>query len=797
MRVMRAVSSGPMETGALPASWPACNWVFNADHFIRFADRILDMSANRYRAPARYINADVSVDNLLRTIDSMSRQCRSRNETESELARIRSIITLYRPHLQNRVDLQVAELVIEALMPPNNAQQITHNFNYKYDYNTNAAPPFNTNAAPPPPPPPPFFPVVPARPTDAFGAPIAPSEPTPTPPSKSPNPIQQNVYINSTGEAARPPSQNPKPPPPASGAVARMQTDDADQLALQNDYDALTREYTLVSYKRLIRTLVTVSQKYIINDLFVRSLVKLCSIELLLNNDLGALVDCINREMLLNIRYDTPDLCRLLVALIRGFFTLASSVMQREFSLTQYDSVVLVEEQVWSVKTTLDQKMNMLFEELEASRNALSETVLKLNRVQLELNEARRNASMLKNQVNMNEALRQRPALLGNDLAQSRDRALEVQSRDLVLESELEKERSRARSLEEELARARRELDSVSERQAGENVRAQRDLESAQTRHADELARVRRELRERHDNDIKQVRLESQAARRAETSAKRQQTEDLLNNLNSRLEAQTSMNVRLQTEAEELADVNARLRAEIDSFQRDSRTIESDVSVLQSRIAQLEAAAASEAARGAQLETELSGLTKKLQESTAEVLALRRDKEDLERRTAASAAQDASYNQLQEDIERVKNDLSRLTDSSDGVQFDILKLNNLRDQTLRDRLQELQSENDRLREGPEREIERQAESINASVNDQFDRIKRTIDEFKNKQRQYEKSEKEYVQKYELLARAVTRDKLTAELVPRKIQKLFEDTAFSTSQYVDSPENLVSSSDDII
>ncbi|UOQ18855.1 desmoplakin [Olene mendosa nucleopolyhedrovirus] len=793
MRVMRAVSSGPMETGALPASWAACSWVFNVDHSIRFADCILDMSANRYRAPSRYINADVSVDNLLRTIDSMSRQCRSQNETEYELARIRSIITLYRPHLQNRVDLQVAELVIEALMPPNNAQQITHNFNYKYDYNTNtnaAPPPFNTNSAAPPPP---FFSVVPPRPTDAFGAPIAPSEPAPS--AKTPNPIQQNVYINSAGEAAaaRPPSPNPRPPPAAGGGVvARVQADDADQLALQHDYDALTREYTLVSYKRLIRTLVAVSQKYIVNDLFVRSLVKLCSIELLLNNDLGALVDCINREMLTNIRYDTPDLCRLLVALIRGFFTLASSVMQREFSLTQYDSVALVEEQVWSVKTTLDQKMNALFEERETGRNALTETALKLNRVQLELNEERRRASMLKNQVDMNEALRRRPALLDNELAQSRDR---------VLGDELEKERSRARGLEEELARARRELDSVSDRHAAETARAQLDLESAQARHADELARVRRELRERHDNDIKQARLESQAARRAETNVKRQQTENLVNDLNGRLEAQISMNARLQTEAEELADANARLQAEIDSFQRDSRTTESDVAALQSRIAQLEAVAAGDAAalqsRIAQLEAESSGLTRRLQESAAEALALRRDKEELERRTAASAAQDASYNQLQEDIERVKNDLSRLTDSSDGMQFDILKLNNLRDQTLRDRLQELQSENDRLREGPEREIKRQAESINASVNDQFDQIKRTIDEFKSKQRRYEKSEKEYVQKYELLARAVTRDKLTAELVPREVQKLFEDTAFSTSQYVDSPETLVSSSDDII
>lgn len=734
------------------------------------------MASYRYRAPTRYINADVSVDNLLRTIDSMSRQCRSRNETESELARVRSIITLYRPHLQNRVDLQVAELVLEALMPPNGAQQITHNFNYKYDYNTNAA------AAPPPP----FFPVAPPRPTDAFGAPIAPSEPTPAsppPPPKAdaPNPIQQNVYINSAGEAARPSSPNPRPPPPASGAVALMQVDDADELALKNDYDTLTREYTLVSYKRLVRTLVAVSQKYIINDLFVRGLAKLCSVELLLNNDLGALVDCINREAALNIRPDTPDLCRLLVAMIRGFFILASSATRQEYTLARYDSAALVEEEVWSVKTALDQRMSRLADELETARDKLTQTASRLNRAELELRESRETTLMLKRQVEMNEALR-RPARFDDELAQSRDQSLE-----------LDRERRRVRDLEVELDRAQRDLESVAARHSDELGRARRELESAKERHASELVRARRELREQHDNDIKQLRLEADTARRSEAGASRQQAEGTVANLNTRLKAQSELNRDLQAKAEAQADANARLQAEIDSLKR----AESDAADLRNRVAQLEAEAESGAAdlqnRIARLEAESSGLTRRLQESAAEVLALRRDKEDLERRTAASAAQDVSYGRLQEDIERVKADLSRLTDSSDGVQFDILKLNNLRDETLRDRLQQLQTENDRLREDSGLEIKRQAESIN----DEFDQIKRAIDEFKSKQRRYEKSEKDYVQKYELLARAVTRDKLNAELVPQEVQDAFQNTAFSTSQYGDSPEKMVSSTVDII
>lgn len=734
------------------------------------------MASYRYRAPTRYINADVSVDNLLRTIDSMSRQCRSRNETESELARVRSIITLYRPHLQNRVDLQVAELVLEALMPPNGAQQITHNFNYKYDYNTNSA------AAPPPP----FFPVAPPRPTDAFGAPIAPSEPTPAsppPPPKAdaPNPIQQNVYINSAGEAARPSSPNPRPPPPASGAVALMQVDDADELALKNDYDTLTREYTLVSYKRLVRTLVAVSQKYIINDLFVRGLAKLCSVELLLNNDLGALVDCINREAALNIRPDTPDLCRLLVAMIRGFFILASSATRQEYTLARCDSAALVEEEVWSVKTALDQRMSRLADELETARDKLTQTASRLNRAELELRESRETTLMLKRQVEMNEALR-RPARFDDELAQSRDQSLE-----------LDRERRRVRDLEVELDRAQRDLESVAARHSDELGRARRELESAKERHASELVRARRELREQHDNDIKQLRLEADTARRSEAGASRQQAEGTVANLNTRLKAQSELNRDLQAKAEAQADANARLQAEIDSLKR----AESDAADLRNRVAQLEAEAESGAAdlqnRIARLEAESSGLTRRLQESAAEVLALRRDKEDLERRTAASAAQDVSYGRLQEDIERVKADLSRLTDSSDGVQFDILKLNNLRDETLRDRLQQLQTENDRLREDSGLEIKRQAESIN----DEFDQIKRAIDEFKSKQRRYEKSEKDYVQKYELLARAVTRDKLNAELVPQEVQDAFQNTAFSTSQYGDSPEKMVSSTVDII
>nr|AAA58699.1 orf417 [Helicoverpa zea single nucleopolyhedrovirus] len=94
---------------------------------------------------AKYKNTDVNsgtVQSLLRTINSMSQRCKSLDATEDILQRIRSIIVLYRPYLIDRHDLQVPELIIEALASPRHHDQpmhsqITHNYNYKYDYNSN------------------------------------------------------------------------------------------------------------------------------------------------------------------------------------------------------------------------------------------------------------------------------------------------------------------------------------------------------------------------------------------------------------------------------------------------------------------------------------------------------------------------------------------------------------------------------------------------------------------------------------------------------------------------------------
>ncbi|AGR56817.1 desmoplakin [Hemileuca sp. nucleopolyhedrovirus] len=372
----------------------------------------------------KYMNTEVNsntVKNLLQTINSISKQCKIQNTTDDTIERIRSIIYLYRPHLKLRYDLQLPELVTEALMPTGGGigvpNQITHNFNYKYDYNTNIRPTPTT--------------------VDQFGVPVFPStpfHPPPPPPhhvyatqtqppvsvsnlssSSMPQeqstgaaalqPVQQNYYINPINNSTIPTTattfttttvsnerQQPPPPPspPGAAAVATTFTSSRNQLIGFNDYDIATIDDALkeangspsnVSYHRLIRTLIRVTRKYIETSIFFISLEKIDTFEQLAKNDLHALINCINRDASLSLNTNSPQLCRVIVTIIQGYYRFVKTILKsEEFTFVNVKSIEEIENQTFvtirefkNIETTMAE-LRTRSSELEIINNRLQES---------------------------------------------------------------------------------------------------------------------------------------------------------------------------------------------------------------------------------------------------------------------------------------------------------------------------------------------------------------------------------------------------------------------------------------
>lgn len=229
-------------------------------------------------APARYKGTDINaatVQNLLRTINSMSKRTKRQSATDDTLSKIRSIIGLYRPHLINRNSASVPELVIEALAAPN-ANQVTHNFNYKYDYNTGA-----TTATPA------------GVSYDNFGQPVPPPPP--------------------------PPNAAPGAPSPGFG-VGRASIDRADLDELNTAIDATCKTTDTPDIRALVSTLIKMSDKYFSDNALSDALKRLYCVDRRLNeaqraaNDMDSLLQCINKST--NRNYpDLSQICDILTNL--------------------------------------------------------------------------------------------------------------------------------------------------------------------------------------------------------------------------------------------------------------------------------------------------------------------------------------------------------------------------------------------------------------------------------------------------------------------------------------------------
>ncbi|QUJ09255.1 desmoplakin protein [Gynaephora ruoergensis nucleopolyhedrovirus] len=299
-----------------------------------FVSNSTAVMSNYRNAQAKYMNTDVNantVKNLLNTINTITKQCKAQSVTDNTLDRIRSIVYLYRPHLKLRYDLQITELVIEALAPAASSSsipnQITHNFNYKYDYNTNmaaAAPGFLPPAAP----------VIPSHVLlDPFGAPQPPLSDGDNPLTyRQPPPVQQNYYINpaENGGTKRPRRRSPSPDVKSSRvALARN-----DVAMIEQDLFNVNRTTppTIGSFKKLIKTLTTVARSYISTEIFFNGLERVYAFDASVNvakteNDVDSLIRCINKETGLNLNANSPQLCAAISSVINGYYQFTLNII--------------------------------------------------------------------------------------------------------------------------------------------------------------------------------------------------------------------------------------------------------------------------------------------------------------------------------------------------------------------------------------------------------------------------------------------------------------------------------------
>ncbi|QNV47892.1 desmoplakin-like protein [Alphabaculovirus altersperidaniae] len=277
-----------------------------------------------YRNVPKYKNTDVSastVQNLLQTINSMSQRCRGQANTEDVLQRVRSIILLYRPHLSNRVDLQLPELTMEALMPnSSNANQITHNFNYKYDYNTNVPNAYN-----------PFLPQPPPSSSS--------SQPQQQPQQQTPlQSFTFNAVPPQSGTAASPPaptlSTENTTPTQTVVVTAPLSIEQSDLATLNVLYVNAQRTPGVASYKQLLRHIVYLVRKYVRYEQITLGLEMLENFDSIqTNNDINELLQCIERETNWTIP-NGPNVCRWISILITSFCRIVTLITKRELMLS-------------------------------------------------------------------------------------------------------------------------------------------------------------------------------------------------------------------------------------------------------------------------------------------------------------------------------------------------------------------------------------------------------------------------------------------------------------------------------
>ncbi|ACF05346.1 hypothetical protein [Adoxophyes orana nucleopolyhedrovirus] len=255
------------------------------------------------RSPPNYVkNNDATVKTLLKTITQMSQRCKSQNATDQVLSRASSVIYQHFPHLKLRLDLQLPELITEALMMrgANIPNQITHNYNYKYDYNSN----INAAAA------------------------------------NSASNQHQNIN-NGGGDAFMGFDQNASSlnaPPSFPNMPSTLSLPPNEEMELQKKVNEITRPLTIDSYKSLVVVINHFVMQHIQSVNLQEAFNRLLSFEQMYeasataastffgNDNINALIRCIETKT--GIKFTIgPDLCQELASIIvtvRSIFNLLS-----------------------------------------------------------------------------------------------------------------------------------------------------------------------------------------------------------------------------------------------------------------------------------------------------------------------------------------------------------------------------------------------------------------------------------------------------------------------------------------
>ncbi|AUF81582.1 ac66 [Malacosoma neustria nucleopolyhedrovirus] len=307
----------------------------------------------------KYRNTDINqntVQTLLKTISTMSRRCKAQGNTDDVLDRIRSIIVLHRPHLISS-PLQLPELIVEALNPYG-PQQITHNFNYKYDYNSNVGgnavggtagggfDPFGAPAQPPapyqpPPPPPPGFPQQPTA-SSSTAPPVQMISYNQIPPSYmyTPNANNNNTAGGSGGNVNG--NFNSPPPPPPSSTVTSILPADLSQEEIET-LDSLNRKSVdspnVFNYTELIMYITKISIKYISTNIYTTSLRQVYTMGKNFSNDLTQLISCIRRSTSITLPADLMPLCQIVSQFINAYVSLSGRITNDMVNISDLTSV--------------------------------------------------------------------------------------------------------------------------------------------------------------------------------------------------------------------------------------------------------------------------------------------------------------------------------------------------------------------------------------------------------------------------------------------------------------------------
>nr|UVZ34949.1 desmoplakin [Melanchra picta nucleopolyhedrovirus] len=330
---------------------------------------------DRYRTP-RYKNTDVSantVHNLLQTINNMSQRSKTQAYTDEILNRVRSIILVYRPHLINRSDLQVPELVMEALKPDGTnsiPHAITHNFNYKYDYNTNMPNGFN--------------PLLQQHQQQQAQMMQPPSNDTTNAiPTQTINihPIPSNTSITTTPNYM--PQQPPPPPqPPSSQTVAVPKPEELNELTEM--YNTAVRSPTIEHFQALLDRVTVVITHYFNYESIITSLKYFKDFEKYLNKNIADLLSCLARKTQWALTNNT-DICDCLSIVISSYCKMATHVLNYQFVLSDYitvQSLTIITSQIEQTLTNYTD--NTIQTKMQAVQQPLQEQIRQL---QLQLNE--------------------------------------------------------------------------------------------------------------------------------------------------------------------------------------------------------------------------------------------------------------------------------------------------------------------------------------------------------------------------------------------------------------------------